>query len=184
MFKQKTILIAIITIVCGLVAGAVAFYRQQQTGQTVSVDIISTIVATEQEKSPAMTVTIDSLQYNQTLAAFLNVKANGRSPLQENDFSSMSWEADLNSAVLHGSAQVDKTTNQDLIPSDLVNIAEESAGILNVKQFDSKISTKLALLSYSQPSQPSLPSNPYFITFLGLLVGFFISTICLKANSD
>lgn len=174
-----------ITVICGLAAGAVAFYRQQQTNPTVSADIISTIVPTEQEKPSAMSVTIDSLQYNQTLADLLNtIKISADSPIAKVGIRSMFWQADLNSAVLHSQAQINDQADAGLAPTNLVNIAEENASILNIKQYNNKITSKFFLLSSSQPSSLSLPSNPYLITFLGLLVGFFISTIFLKANSD
>ena len=54
MLKQKTLLIIIITVLCGLLAGVIAFYQQQKTSQTVSVDIISTIVPIEQEKPSSL----------------------------------------------------------------------------------------------------------------------------------
>lgn len=180
MLKQKTFLIIIITVLCGFLAGAVAFYRQQQSGQTVSVDIISTIVPTEQEKSSAMTVTIDSLQYNQTLAAILNVRANGRSPLQENKFSSISWEADLNSAVLHAQTQINDREKADVIPIKLINIVQENADSLNAKHYANKISSKISLLSSSPSSSPNSPYYLYLITLLGLFVGYCLGVILVR----
>lgn len=178
MFKQKTPLIVIITVLCGLVAGLISFYQQQKTSQTISVDIISTIVPTEQEKTSAMAVTIDSLQYNQTLAAVLNNKK-----------STTSWNADLNSAVLHAQTHNTDQKKADMVPAKLVSIVQENANVLNAKHYNNKISSKISLLtsssssSSSSPSSPYSPFYPYLITLLGLLVGFIISTIFLKTNS-
>src|SRR3989338_2788575 len=165
MLKQKTLLIIIISVLCGLLAGVIAFYQQQKTSQTVSVDIISTIVPTEQEKPTGISVDIDSLQYNQTLAAFLNVGANGRSPLLKNKFRSIYWEADLNSAVLHAKTHVKDQKKADSVPAELINTVQENADLLNAKHYDNKISSKISLLSSSSPSSPNPPFYPYFISF-------------------
>ena len=136
MLKQKTLLIIIISVLCGLLAGVIAFYQQQKTSQTVSVDIISTIVPTEQEKPTGISVDIDSLQYNQTLAAILN-----------NKNSSTSWEADLNSTVLHTQTHVKDQKKADSVPAELINTVQENADLLNAKHYDNKISSKISLLA-------------------------------------
>ena len=172
--KNRVILIFIITVICGLAAGLVSFYQQQKTSQTVSVDIISTIVPTEQEKPSGISVEIDSLQYNQTLATVLNNKK-----------SSTSWEADLNSAVLHTQTQIKDQSKAELIPTELINAAQESADSLNAKHYNNKISSKISLLSSSSASSPS-PSSPnssfypYLITLLGLLVGYCLGVVLIR----
>ena len=167
--KNRVILIFIITVICGLAAGLVSFYQQQKTSQTVSVDIISTIVPTEQEKPVGITVDIDSLRYNQTLSAVLN-----------NKNSSTSWEADLNSTVLHTQTHVKDQKKADSVPAELINTVQENADLLNAKHYDNKISSKISLLAYSPLSSPSLPSNPYLITLLGLLVGYCLGLVLIR----
>lgn len=169
--KKQIILIFIITVVGGLVAGVLAFYQQQKTSQTISVDIISTIVPTEQEKPSGISLTIDSLQYNQTLAAVLNKN------------SSTSWDADLNSAVLHAQTHNIDQKKANSIPTELINTVQETANSLNAEHYNNKISSKISLLTSSSPSSPYSPFYPYLITLLGLLVGFIISTIFLKTSS-
>ena len=170
--KNRVILIFIITVICGLAAGLVSFYQQQKTSQTVSVDIISTIVPTEQEKPVGITVDIDSLRYNQTLSAVLN-----------NKNSSTSWEADLNSAVLHTQTQIKNQKKAGLIPAELVNTAQKNADSLNAKHYNNTISSKISLLSFSSLSSPSSPNSPYYpylITLLGLLVGYCLGLVLIR----
>lgn len=177
MFKQKILLIAIITVISGLVAGLAAFYRQQQASRTILIDTISTITPKEQEANATISVPVDPMQFNQTLTTMLNYYNSSRST--EN----ITCEADLNSTIIHCQVNfLTKNFDENSFTTAFIEEIQQKSEELITKQYDNKLEPHINFLSLSLTSSSSLPSNPYIITVFGLLVGLLISSIIIPAS--
>lgn len=178
--NNRSIYIIIITLLCGLLAGAVAFYQQKQSEQTISLDIISTIVPAEQESIPAISVGVDALQYNQTLALILD-QLDIVDELGEEDeqIQAVSWSADLNSAILHARIKVSEAAEISNIAAEVQNVAQNNSLALAANHYDSTVIPKISLLSLPTTDSTNYAGSPYLISLLGLVVGYLIALVAL-----
>lgn len=174
MTRQKTLLILIITLLSGLIAGFISLYQMNQNSKKITVDIISTITPREQDSNAAIAVPVDPMQFNQTLTAVLN-ESNATKNAE-----TITCQADLNATIIHCKILfLTEEFNQDKFIKIFIEEIRQKSQKLAANQYNNKLDPRINLLS-SRTSFSSFPSNPYLITVLGLLVGYFIALALIK----
>lgn len=169
--------IIIITLLSGLIAGLISLYQMNQNSKKITVDIISTITPREQDSNAAISVPVDPMQFNQTLTIVLN-QSNATKGAE-----TISCQADLNSTIIHCDIIfLTKEFDRDSFTTAFIKKIRQKSQELAINQYNNKLEPQINLLFSSQPSFPSFPSNPYLITVLGLLVGYFVARVLTGKN--
>ena len=169
MNQNRLTSITIIAIIFAFAAGIFAYYQKKSQGQTASLDLISTIIPSNQNTSYNV-VQITTKEYNQTLAAILNAYN-----YQSEGLPQVAWEADLNSSIIHGEINSFKVEDEVLV----VDLVTKQSQLLTQDLYNSQLRTNLKLLKKPTLNN-STTQNPLVISILGLLVGGFLDSILLQ----